>query len=414
MNDRQTQAAAHGDARWKLAVLFLLHGGALGLYGVSLSTVLRAHGYEDVIKYVFATTSVAALISPLFIGALADHRFSTERLLRWLGVGATVFLALLFWAIHRRWSPWAVVVVCQIYTLWNTPTFGLTTSLVLSRITDAKQQFGLLRLWATVGWMAAGWIVSWALDADESPVSGWAACVGWTAVILFTFTLSPQPPAEPARQRSWREILGLDALHLLRHRDHGIVFITAALINIPIAAFYPFTVLHLQDLGVRHPTAAMTLGQVTEVLAMLLLSTVLSRFRLKWIFLSGIGFGVLRYALFALDSQAALLSGIFLHGLCYTLYTITAQIYLEDRIPAAMRSRAQALLVLMTSGIGSLAGTLGCGWWLDSCKRGARTADWPLYWTGLALAMAAVFAFFAIAYRGRGTGLRREPGSGPG
>lgn len=390
--------AHHG--RWKLAVLFFLLGGTLGTWGVSLASVLRAHGFESIVPYAFAATSVAALVSPLAVGGLADQRFSSERVLRWLGVGSMFFLGLLFWGIHRRWSPLCVLALAQVHALWSTPTFGLTTSLVLGRLSNAREQFGLLRLWATLGWMSAGAMVSWVLHADSSPVSGWAGCAGWVLTILFTFALPNVTPPEQKRRRTWREVLGLDALHLLRHHDHGIVFVTAALLSIPLAAFYPFTVLHLMDQNVDHILGTMSLGQITEALTMVFLASLLARIRLKRVFLAGIAFGVARYALFALDTRPALYLGIFLHGLCYTLFVITAQIYLEQRIPPEMRARAQALLTLMMSGIGNLVGTLGCGWWWWVCKSGGH-ANWPLFWSVLAALMAAVFVFFAASYRGR-------------
>ncbi|MBX7206816.1 MAG: MFS transporter [Verrucomicrobiaceae bacterium] len=388
----------HG--RWKLAVLFFLHGGTLGMWGVSLASVLRAHGFELIVPYAFAATSVAALVSPLAVGALADQRCSSERLLRWLGLGSMLFLALLFWGIHRRWHPWCVLALAQVHAFWSTPTFGLTTSLVLGRLSDARGQFGLLRLWATLGWMGAGAFVSWVLEADSSPVSGWAGCAGWALTVLFTFALPPVPPPAPKPHRSWREVLGLDALHLLRHHDHRVVFVSAALVNVPLAAFYPFTVLHLMDLRVEHLLGTMSLGQITEAVTMISLASLLARVRLKRVFLAGIAFGVARYAIFALDTRSALYAGIFLHGLCYTLFVITAQIYLEQRIPQELRARAQALLTLMMSGIGSLAGTLGCGWWWLACK-GPAGVRWPLFWSVLAVAMALVFVFFHASYRGR-------------
>ena len=396
-------SVARADSqRWKLASLFFLHGSALGMWGVSFSAVLRSHGMESLVPYAFATSSVAALLAPLGVGALADQRFPAERVLRWLGLGAMIFLGLLCFSIHQRWSGWLVLLFAQIHALWSTPTFGLTTSLVMSRLTDAKQQFGLIRLWATLGWMASGVLISWVLRADSSPLSGWAGCVCWALTLVFTFTLSPLPPSEIKAHRSWKEVLGLDALYLLRHRDHGIVFLTSRLLSIPRAAFSPFTVMHLMDRGIQHPIAAMSLGQITEVIAMLWLSSLLTRFRLKWVFLSGIAFGVFRYGLFMLDCNAALYSGIFLHGLCYTLYFITSQIYLEQRIPAIMRARAQALLTLMTSGIGTLVGALVCGWWWAQSKTGAEsTVNWPLFWGGLTGVTSLVFAFFAMAYRGQ-------------
>ena len=174
-----------------------------------------------------------------------------------------------------------------------------------------------------------------------------------------------------------------------------------------LAAFFPFTVLHLDDLGVWHVTAVMGLGQITEIIAMLGLAALLERLRLKWIFLAGIGIGVVRYALFALGGKAALFTGIFLHGFCFTLFVITAQIYLERRVDAAMRARAQALLTLMMSGVGNLAGSLGSGWWRSACQTANRT-DWRLFWTGMTLAALGVFLFFALAYRG----VKRRGGGG--
>jgi MFS family permease len=195
-------------------------------------------------------------------------------------------------------------------------------------------------------------------------------------------------------------MLGLDALHLLRHHDHGIVFITAALLNMVLASFYPFTPLHLESLGVGHVTAVMSLGQISEGIAMLALATMMQRFRLKWVFLGGIGVGVLRYALFVCDTRPAVIAGIFLHGFCYTFFVITAQIYLERRVDPRLRTRAQALLTLMMSGFGNLAGSLGGGWWRDACEADGHT-NWRSFWLGMTAATTAVMIFFALAYRGQ-------------
>ena len=166
--------------------------------------------------------------------------------------------------------------------------------------------------------------------------------------------------------------------------------------------------LHLEDLGVRQVTVMMSIGQITEIIAMFWLSSLLNRVRLKWVFLAGIGFGILRYALFMLDAIPALVTGILLHGLCFTLFFITAQIYLEQRIPNEMRARAQALLTLMMSGIGNLVGTLGTGWWRMACQHDGHT-DWPRFWTGMTMLTVLVFTFFALAYKGRKRGAAGTP-----
>jgi hypothetical protein len=165
----------------------------------------------------------------------------------------------------------------------------------------------------------------------------------------------------------------------------------------------------LKELGVSGPTGVMTLGQITEVLVMLVLAGLMTRFRLKWVFLSGIAFGLARYLIFLLNTSTWVITGIVLHGLAYTLYFITTQIYLEDRIPAAQRARAQALLTLLSSGVGNLAGFLGSGLWLAYCeKQGGGTVPWPTFWGGLAVITGLVFIFFALFYKGRGRHLE-EP-----
>lgn len=389
------------SGKMRLCALYAVHACALGLWGVNLSNVLKEYGFEDLVPYVFACNSIAALLSPLAVGALADQRMAPERVLRLLGVGCVFFISLLYYAIQERWSPAWVLVLAQVHALWSVPTFGLSTSLVFSRLKRAKEEFGPVRIWATIGWMSAGAIISLVLHADRSVVSGYAAAVAWVLTVLLTYLLPKQERIIlPKPVRSMKEILGLDALPLLAHPDHRVVFITAALLNACLAAFYPYTVLHLEDLGVERGTVVMSIGQLTEILSMLLLSTLLNRFRLKWIFLAGIAFGILRYGLFVLDTVTAEVIGIFVHGLCYTLYFITAQIYLEQRIALEMRARAQALLTLMTSGIGNFFGALCCGWWHGVTKQGPHT-EWPVFWTGMTFATVLTFVFFAWAYKGK-------------
>jgi hypothetical protein len=150
----------------------------------------------------------------------------------------------------------------------------------------------------------------------------------------------------------------------------------------------------------------MTLGQETEIIAMFSLGTLLLRWRLKWIFACGLSLGLLRFALSAMNGKLWVLAGVLLHGCSFTLVLITAQIYLEERIDAAWRARAQALLTLMTSGVGNLLGYLGTGWWFSACTHPSGT-HWPLFWGGLGGAVGAVMAYFLTAYRGIGSGFLR-------
>jgi MFS family permease len=144
----------------------------------------------------------------------------------------------------------------------------------------------------------------------------------------------------------------------------------------------------------------MSLAQVTEIIAMFSLAWLLHHWRLKWIFAAGLGFGVLRFALSGMNTNPSLLLGITLHGASFVLVFITAQIYLNQRIDTAWRTRAQALMTLLNGGIGNLIGYLGSGWWFDACTPAHRT-HWPLFWWGLAAMVAVVLVYFLRAFRDR-------------
>jgi MFS family permease len=150
----------------------------------------------------------------------------------------------------------------------------------------------------------------------------------------------------------------------------------------------------------------MTLGQITEIIAMFALARLLTTWRLKWIFVAGLVFGVVRFAICALNAKAWILIGVTLHGCSFTLVFITAQIYVDQRMEPAWRARAQALLTLMVSGAGNLFGYLGTGWWF-AVNSGPAGPQWSIFWAGLAGAVTCVLVYFLIAYHGVGKGLKR-------
>lgn len=391
-------------SRAKLALLFFCTAMPMGLWNVPLANVFAAFGRERLVPWVLATSATAAFVSPLFVGALADQKMAPTRLLRWLAVLTGLTLTMTCLSLHWGLSDGLVLLCAQVQALVAMPVWSITSSIVFSQLQDAKRQFGPLRACATFGWMCGCWIVSFVLHADASVLAGFTAAGLWLLVMGLTWMLPTTPPADaPQQQRSWWQILGLDALDLLKHRDHRIVFITAALYCIPLAAFYPYTVLQLKELGVGHISAVMSLAQSTEILVMLLLAGLMARFRLKWVFLSGIVICVFRYAMNAMNTQVWIMIGTTLHGFAFTLYFITTQIYLEERIDPKWRVRAQALLALLMGGFGNLIGYLGGGWWHGLCHSHGVT-DWSRFWWGETAITAAVCVFFTLAYRGRKAG----------
>jgi len=385
--------------RTKFAILFFLAGAALGFWNVNFGAVLRAHGFEDIIGYAYGCSAIAAMISPLFVGALADQAVPPVRLVRWLSVLTAAALTLNYYAIEHHWSKAAILALSLVHAICVAPIFGLSTSIILGSLTDPGREFGPLRAAATIGWMCAGWLISFVLNADTSTNSGYAGAATWLITAAFTLTLPVTPPIEPEGKR---DVFGFSALQLLRDGNHRVVILGAALFNIPMSAFYPYTPIHLTERGVDHATAVMTLGQVSETICMFALAGVLARWRLKPVFLAGIGFMAVRFALCALDTRMWLFTSISLHGFALVLFYITAQIYLEQRVDHRMRARAQALLSVMMSGVGNLIGFLGIGWWRKVCTV-AGTTDWPRFWLGVSAIAAATWVWFFASYRMRKT-----------
>lgn len=374
---------------------------------VPLTLVLNAHGLQSIQPFAFATTALGAMLSPLFFGAMADRETTPTRVLRWLSLATAAALTLTSTAIAQGWKPGLVLALIQLLALCVAPTVSLSTTIALSRLEAPQRQFGPVRAMGTIGWMAGCWLIS-ALDADDSTRAGFAGAALWLAVAAFTLVLPDVAPPKSAQHLTIQQRLGLDALSLLKQPDHRVVYLTAALFTIPLAAFYPYTPPHLRDLGFDRASAWMSLGQTTEIVAMFALGALLARWRLKWILGVGLGCGVARYVFCATDQSGWLLAGVALHGVTYSLFFTTAQIYVNERVDPAWRTRAQALLTLLLAGFGHLVGYLGSGWWF-AFNTDADGTRWPVFWGGLAAMIALVMGYFLTAYHGRAGAHPRKP-----
>jgi len=313
-----------------------------------------------------------------------------------------VLAAMVGTALQFHWNPWLALALIQATALCLAPAFSLISSIVMARLQFAQSEFGPIRAMATLGWIVGCWVIS-AFHADSSALAVYLAAAASLLVCLCAGFVPPQKSLRLAGQPSWHARLGLDALTLLKNRDHRVIFIIVAAFNIPLTGFYPYGPLHIRELGLTRVSAWMSLAQTTEVLSMFALGALLHRCRLKWILACGLAIGVIRFALCALPFKAGLLAGTTLQGASYALVYITAQIYVEQRVDPGWRARAQALLNLMYNGFGSLIGYLACGWWFAACTHPAGT-QWPVFWSGLAAGMAVVLVYFLAAYRGQRAG----------
>jgi MFS family permease len=391
---------------FELIVLFFIQGMAMAMWFVPLGSVLDSHGLHHIKPYAFAASAVAAFVSPLIFGAMADRHAAPVVVLRWLAVATAASMAMATTAIQLGWSVGIILAFVQLHALCTSPTFSIATTIVFSRLKNSQSEYGPIRSMATFGWMAGCGIVS-LLNADTSTLAGYTGTIVWIGVAAFTFLLPNVPPPESNEKTTWKQRMGWDALTLLKNPDHCVVFITAMLFNATVAAMFPYTPPHLREFGFVRTTAWMTLGQTTEIIVMFTLAGMLARWRLKWVIGLGLGFTAVRYFLCAMDSKLSLLVGLTLHGAGFTLVLITTQIYLEQRIDPSWRGRAQSLLSVMTSGAGNLIGYLGSGWWFAACTTGDVTR-WTFFWGGIAITVTMVLIYFLAAYRGRVTEKTRE------
>ena len=385
--------------RFELMAMLFLHGMALAAWFVPMGTVLQACGLGAWTPFAFGASAVAALLSPLFFGAMADRSVPPIQVLRWVSIGAGLLSLVTAFALKQQLGGLSIWLLIQLQALLSVPTNSLSGSIVLARVANAHGQFGAIRAMGTAGWMAGCWIVSGLeLDASENTfaLSGflWFVLAAYTLLLPVGFVQSSTSGRLTLRQR-----FGLDALTLLKEHDHRVIFITAALVAIPFAAFYPYTPMHMNDLGMLRTSAWMSLGQVIEVVIMFAIGSVMVEWKLKRVILVGLSTGLLRYFFYAMDGQIPLLLGVGLHGLAYTFTYISTQIYLAKRIAPQWRTRAQALLSLLVGGIGNLSGYLVTGTWLAICTSGSDV-NWQQYWIGLSLLVLAVLIYFAMNYQG--------------
>lgn len=392
-------------ARLELMGMLFWHGMAMAAWFVPMASILENAGLQAIKPVAFAASAMATILSPLFFGALADRSVSPVIVLRWVTLTSAACSSLVAFAIHNHYPPLVVLALLQLQAIFAAPTSSLSGAIVLSRLGTGQSRFGAIRSLGTTGWIVGCWATS-LLALDNTPNAFFLSAFLWCVLFGFTWYVpsTPRPtdaitgPANPRPRITLRERLGLDALLLLRDPNHRVVYVTSALLAVPFAAFYPYTPRLLADLGFSRISAWMSLGQVSEVLVLLIMAQVLHRFGFKRVVCAGILLGVIRYCLYAVNEPMAVLLGIALHGTVFTFTYISAQIYLAERIDPKWHVRAQALLSLMSGGLGNLIGYLAVGAWLHACEQPQGRA-WPMYWGILAATVLAVFVYFACSFR---------------
>lgn len=375
---------------------FFIWGGWFVTMGTYLSQSIHATDVQNGLAY--GTQSLGAIIAPFIIGLIADKFFSAQKILGVLHLlGAAVMY---FISTKDNFSSFYPLLL--IYMICFMPTLALVNSVALKQINNAEKEFSTVRVWGTIGWIVAGLMIGWmAWEQNGQLVNTFKVTAAVSLVLgLFSFTLPDTPPGKAGTKTTLRDILGLDALGLLKQKNFLIFFIASMLICIPLAFYYQETNKFLNELKVSGAAAKMSIGQVSETLFMVLMPLFFARFNIKKMLLFGMIAWVLRYLLFGLgDADAGiwmLYIGIALHGVCYDFFFVSGQIYTDQQAGEKNRSSAQGMITLATYGVGMLIGFWVAGMVSEHFKT-ATGHDWKNIWmipAGIAAVITILFLVF--------------------
>lgn len=384
---------------------FFIWGSWFVTLGTFLSKNLDATGIQSSIA--FSTQSWGAIIAPVFIGLIADKYFNAEKILGILHlIGGYLMIQLYQSTSFDLFYP-----LVFFYMVLYMPTLALVNSISFNQMKNPSKEFSSIRVFGTLGWIFSGIMISYFFgwDSKISINDGllkntfkMAAIASFALGILSFFLPKTPPNFSNKKSRKLKNILGLDALALLRDKNFLMFFITSILICIPLAFYYQQTNPFLVNIGMENPTGTMALGQFSEALFILLLPLFLKKFGFKITLIIGMFSWFLRYLLFAYgdvnDGYYLLILGIFLHGVCYDFFFVSGQIYTNFKAGRNFKSSAQGLITLATYGVGMYIGFWFAGFISDFYKIGL-TFNWKIIWIFPSLISLFVMFLFIIIFR---------------
>jgi len=385
---------------------FFIWGAWFVTLGTFMGNNLSATGAETGMAY--STQSWGAIIAPFIIGLIADRFFNAEKILGVLHIIGAILMYMMFQANDfTTFYPYVLG-----YMIAYMPTLALVNSVAFKQMKDPAKEFSFIRVWGTIGWILAGLLISYYFhwDSKENAAAGMLQNTFlMTAIVsivlgVFSFFLPKTPPSINKEDTvTISSILGLDALKLLKDRNFLVFFISSVLICIPLAFYYQNANPFLSEIGVENPTGKMTIGQVSEVVFMLLLPFFFKKFGFKKTILVGMLAWVLRYVLFAYGNSGEtafmLITGIALHGICYDFFFVSGQIYTDSKAGDKVKSAAQGLITLATYGVGMLVGFWVAGKIVDANVLADASHNWQDVWLFPALFAAGVFIIFGVLFK---------------
>jgi len=381
----------------KLSVMMFLEYFVWGAWYVTMSTYMTEflHSSGVQVGAAYSALAIATMISPFFIGMVADKYFAAQRI---MGVFHIVGAVLLYFATQIMDNTEFYWIILG-YSLLYMPTIALSNSIAFTQMTDPGKQFPWIRVFGTLGWIGAG-ITIGALAIEKTSSTFHLAAAASLVLGLISFVLPNTPPKGKGSAAS--SALGVEAFVLFKDKPYLIFFIAAILVCIPLSFYYGFANVFLVQTGLENATGKMTLGQFSEAIFILAIPFLFNTIGVKKMLLLGITAWMLRYVCFAFGDNGAnlwmLYAGIILHGICYDFFFVTGYMYTEKKAGEKIKNAAQGLFTFATYGLGMFIGT-----WFSGFTSEYYTVDgvyqWNSIWLIPAYISVAVLIYFILFFK---------------
>ena len=365
---------------------------------------MKSHGMSDVIYLAYLVSPIGSIVSPFFLGMIADRFFPAQRVMGVMHILSGIFVFCAPW-LGEGSAP-VFLLFLLFHMLCYMPTVGLASATAFHLVKDKEREFPIIRLFGTFGWIVAGIIVSYLLQGDTTALPMYVAGVGGILMGIYSFTLPHIPPLGAGKKISFRDITGIDALKQLASRSFVIFIIGLLLISIPFAIYFPYVPVFLKAVGISDPGFKMTFGQMSEVFFLLVMPWFFRRLGIKWVMVIGLIAWSLRYALFALGASDGamwmMIAGILLHGACYDFVYVASQVYIDKKATPEIRAQAQGFFVLISYGVGQGLGTLSAGWIYNSIMVNTSEPtmpEWQSFWIIPLIFSVVVTIMFTIGFK---------------
>ena len=407
--------------RVQLSTMMFIQFFIWGAWFVTMGTYLTAIGFAgpDVGK-AYSTTAWGAIVAPFFIGMIADRFFSAEKVMGILHLVGGVILCFASTITEPGLFFWVVLG----YALCYMPTLGLVNAIAFNQMDNPEKQFPSIRVWGTLGWIIAGLglmgisIVTTKLQEGGTELTGLLASatqIEATAIPLkiaaamsllmgvYSFFLPNTPPKSAGKTVTVSDVLCLDALKLMKDRSFAVFVLSSLFICIPLAFYYAWAATYLIELDMKGVVGKMTLGQMSEVIFMVVMPFFFARLGVKKMLIIGMLAWVVRYFLFAFGDAEALVfmlyAGILLHGICYDFFFVTGQIYVDNEAPKDVRASAQGFIALVTYGVGMVIGSNIAGYVAGHYEIPGGGHMWRQIWIIPAVMAGVVMVLFILLFK---------------